>query len=93
MLDLIGVIYFTYVIGKKAAAKGQPVLRWRIFHVIAWICFEFLGLALGLRLIGTQNFIALNLFAVFCAFGGYLLVRYLLERVPDANNNDGSADR
>jgi hypothetical protein len=93
MLDLLGIIYFTYIIGKRAEAKGLPVFRWRLYHVAAWILFEMVGVFIGFRIIGRQNFIELNLFAVFCAFGGYLLIKYLLDKKPYPHqNNEDSID-
>ena len=73
-----------------AAERGLKPGLWKFFAVIAWISFEFIGLGLGAALFGYHNLndiVDLMLFALVCAFGGYLFVRYILERKETINKN------
>ncbi len=88
MLEIFALIFLARKIGELAYQKGQPTARWKIFLVLAWIAFEIIGVVIGVALFGTENTIGLLLFAVVCAFGGYLLVRGLLMRMPDAMDDE-----
>jgi hypothetical protein len=81
-MDIIILIYLCIQIGRKAALKGLSAGRWRWYTVIAWIGAEIGGFMLGIELFGNGNLFGLLLFAFACAVGGYLLVRYQLEKTP-----------
>jgi hypothetical protein len=85
-LDIIAIIFFTYWIGPKARAKGQPVLRWRWFVVLTWVTFEIIGGMIGLMI--SKNFILASLLGFACGFGGYLLAKYRLDQLPDLSKKD-----
>ena len=73
-----------------AQERGQRPGLWKFYTVVAWIAFEFAGLTLGTTIFGYENLsqdlknlndlIGLMLFALVCAFGGYLFVRSRLEQ-------------
>lgn len=85
MLDIIILVFLVIRVGNKAERKGQPVLRWRILTVAAWFAGELLGLLLGFALFGfsMQSLPTLMLIAIMGAFGGFLLVKYNLDKYPD----------
>jgi hypothetical protein len=96
MLDIIILYFLLKKIGLLAKEKGVSSVKWKILTVLSWFVFEGIGVDFALAWAGlgeiksvTQfsSIIISNpgvmLFAYFCAFGGYLLVRYLLERKPN----------
>ena len=88
MLEIVLLYFLTKSIGVLAVKKGQPPVRWKLILIAAWILFEFTGLFFGIAFFGTTNLIGLMLIGLASAFGGYLLVRYILENKPDYNSYD-----
>lgn len=89
MIEIIALIYLVIHTGRKAKRKGQDVLKWRVLTVIAWLGAEFLGVMLGYFLLGfsQQTLPKLMLIGAMSAFGGYLLVKYNLDKHPDINED------
>lgn len=87
-MDIIVLIYLCIKIGQRAAGKGLSAARWRWYTVIAWISAEILGYMSGVMLFGDGNLFGLLLFSFACAVGGYLIVRYQLEKIPDDIEDD-----
>jgi hypothetical protein len=96
MLDIIVLYFLLKKIGLLAKEKGVSSVKWKILAVLSWFVFEGIGVDFALAWSGlgeiknvTQfssiiiNNPGIMLFAYFCAFGGYLLVRYILERKPN----------
>ncbi|RYD74797.1 MAG: hypothetical protein EOP53_17605 [Sphingobacteriales bacterium] len=83
MLEIIALIFLTKNIGEKATRKGLPPGRWKLYTVLAWFGAEVLGFILGAMLFGNENLIGLMLFAMVCAVGGYLLIKYNIDKYPD----------
>lgn len=88
MIEIILLIFLTKSIGKLAAKKGLPPGRWKFIVVMAWIGFEMIGMIIGMTLLGTGNLFGLMTLCLASAFGGYLLVRYILENKQDDKSND-----
>lgn len=90
MLEIIALIFLCRSIGNTAERKGLKPLQWKIMTVVAWIGFEFIGAMIGIMLFGfnKDNLIGLELFAVACAFGGYLLVKSNLDKKEDKSLHD-----
>ena len=89
-MDLILLIFFCWQIGKLAEKKGLKAGPWRWRLVGIWVLFEFIGLYIGVLLFGfnKDNLVGLFLFALICAFGGYLLLKRYLDKRPDPMDND-----
>lgn len=92
MLDLILLYFLVKSIGTLAKKKGLAPLKWKVALVVVWLAFEMLGLFFGIAFFGTGNLPALLALSIACAFGGYLLIRYILENKPD-NTTDQDVDR
>ena len=92
MLDLIVLYFLAKSIGLLAIKKGLPPLRWKLTLIGVWLAFEMLGLVIGVVLFGTGNLYGLIALGFASAFGGYLLIRYILEKKPD-NNIDEDVNR
>jgi len=88
MLEIIILIFLTRNIGNLAIQKGLPPTKWKWITVGYWFLFEFMGAFVGIMAFGQDNFFGLMLFSVACAFGGFLLVKYRLEKLPDNNMDD-----
>lgn len=85
MLDLLILVFIVIHIGNKARRKGQNVFKWRLLTVVAWLAAEFFGLLIGVAILGFSKEVFFNLMIIglVSAFGGYLLVRYNLDKYPD----------
>lgn len=83
MLEIILLIFLTKNIGALAERKGLPARKWKWITVGAWLGFEFIGVIIGILMFGQDNLAGLMLFAIVCAFGGYLAVKYNLDKRPD----------
>jgi hypothetical protein len=90
MIEIFILIFLCRKIGVMAKERGLKPGIWKFYTVLAWIVFEFAGLTLGTTIFGYQNLsqdlknindlMGLMLFALVCAFGGYLFVRSKLEQ-------------
>lgn len=90
MIEIIVLIFLCRKIGMIANRKGLPPGQWKLFTVLAWIGAEFLGLVIGIMMFGfnRQDLLGLMAFAVACAFGGYLIIKRILDNKPDQIDND-----
>jgi hypothetical protein len=101
IIEIIALIFLCKRNGDLALQKGLKARTWKIYTVVAWLCAECIGGILGLLIFGLpaitnladmpQSVIAeISMVALFAAFGGYLFVRFTLERKPanDELDND-----
>ncbi len=92
-MDLIILFFLCRKIGKIAREKGLKALKWQLFTILSWFILEGIGLIVALEWLGYQNIKTTNemiaavtknpgitFFSLFCGYGGYLLVRYILEK-------------
>jgi CDP-diglyceride synthetase len=85
MIEIIVLFFLGRQIGRMASRKGLSPKKWILYLVGAWVAAEFAGIVLGSILFGMSNLAGLLLFAIACAFGGYLMVRNRLEQMPDSH--------
>jgi len=88
MIEIILLYFLTKGMGTLAIKKGLPAGRWKFITVMAWLAFEMIGLIIGMAFFGMGNLYGLMAFALVCAFGGYLTVKYILENKPDEKIKD-----
>lgn len=102
MIDLFLAIYLAWRNSLRARIKGQNVALWVIITLLAYGIGEFLGTLLVFFFFyrgpanpaAIQNYF-MNLprstfvFVLFCGIGGYLLIRFILERMSGKNLNSG----
>lgn len=81
MLEIILLIILTRKVGELAARKGEHKGWYKFYTVLAWIGFEILGVMISLTI--TRDLILNMLFGIVCAFGGFLLIKAKLDRLPD----------
>jgi hypothetical protein len=93
IIEIIALIFLCKSNGQLALQKGLKPGSWKLYTVLAWLGAEFIGCILGLIMFGQgqnnplkieqANFFQISFVAIFCAFGGYLIIRYTLEKKPD----------
>ncbi|MDO9376211.1 MAG: hypothetical protein V4725_09815 [Bacteroidota bacterium] len=88
MIELIALYFLCKINGRLAAQKGLKPLTWKIYTIFAWIVAEVIGVILGLVLFGKDNLGSLAAIGLVSAFGGYLFIRYVLDKKPDVVNDD-----
>lgn len=89
MIEIIILIFLCRSIGNKASQKGLKAGWWKFYTVMAWICAEIVGIMLAMILFGPTNMFSIYSIAIVSAFGGYLLVNYLVDKAPPViNDND-----
>ncbi|MGN6569321.1 MAG: hypothetical protein ACTHJ0_15280 [Flavipsychrobacter sp.] len=72
-------------IGVLAERKGMPPGRWKLYTVLGWIFFELTGFFISAMIV--QNLLANAFFGMVCAFTGYLIPKYLLEKMPNKDTH------
>jgi len=90
MLEILALIFLCRKIGTIAERKGLAPGQWKLFTVLAWLGCEFAGVIIGILLFGfdKNNLFGLMAFALVCAFGGYLIVKSILDKKPDVIDDD-----
>lgn len=90
MLDIIALFFLCRMNGKLASKKGLKSLHWKLYTILAWVIAEFIGLILGVAILGFAKEVFFNLLfiGIASAFGGYLIVRAILEKKPDALDDE-----
>jgi len=87
MLEILILIFLTGAIGTLAKRKGKKAGAWKLYTVLAWIGCEIFGLVLIIGLSANHNILILGVCGLVFGFGGYLIVKYILEKMPDKNND------
>lgn len=87
-MDIIFLIIAGVYINGRAKQKGLNNTRWVVQMVLVCILFEILGVFVSLAINGG-NFILSMIFGFFSLIGGFLLVKYRLDRTP-TNNSDNN---
>lgn len=87
MLEIIALYFLTRQNADLAEQKGEPRRRWQIRTILGFLGMEFLGVAFGDVFLGREKLFFVLLLGLLMGFGGYLLVRYLLEQMPDQPND------
>ncbi|MEO9005106.1 MAG: hypothetical protein ABI288_10230 [Ginsengibacter sp.] len=83
MIEIIILIFLTREIGRMALSKGLKPLTWKIYNVLGWLTFEFIGLLFGLMIFGKDNLISINLIGIAFAITSYFLIKGQLNKLPD----------
>lgn len=88
MIEIITLIFLCKRMGILAKQKGLNPRIWWFNTIGAWIVAEMIGVFLGLALFGQDNLPGLMALALVSAFGGYLIVKAILEKKPDSLEDD-----
>ena len=87
--------------GNLAVQKGLNATTWKLYTILGFFAAEIVGIILGIVLFGidinafnnaeklqNSNIYGLEAFALISAFGGYLIVKSILEKKPDSFDED-----
>lgn len=88
MLEILLLIFLCSQNGKLAMRKGLKAGTWWLYTVLAWIGAEILGISFCVFLLGSQDLIGLMLMGLASGFGGYLIIRVILKKKPDAADDE-----
>ena len=83
MLEIIVLIFLARQMGRMAIRKGQKSGAWKLYTVLAWIGGEVFGIIISMSVFNNKDYISLLPLALLGAFGGYLIVRAMLSKMPD----------
>lgn len=83
MIEIIILIFLTREVGRLSLRKGQKPLTWKIYNVLGWLTFEFIGLLFGLMIFGKSNLISVNLIGIMFAVTSYFIIKAQLNKLPD----------
>lgn len=99
-MDLIILFFLCRKIGKISREKGLRAFKWQLFTILSWFIFAAIGMNIAMGWLGYHEiktveeafaFVTKNpgasMFSLFCGFGGYLLVRYILEKKESPLNS------
>ena len=98
IIEIIALVFLCKSNGQLAFKKGLKPNTWKLYTVLAWLGAEFIGCILGLIMFGQgvsdptkieqAQLFKMSFVAIFCAFGGYLIIRSILEKKPDTIDHD-----
>ena len=88
MIEIIVLIFLCRAIGIKATKKGLKAGWWKFYTVMAWISAEIIGMMIAIIFFGPDNTFSIYSIAIVSAFGGYLYLNYLIDKIPPVVNDD-----
>ncbi len=88
MIEILALVFLCRKNGNLAAQKGLPPGKWKWYTVLGWITAEIAGFIIGVLLFGNENIYGLMAIGLISAFGGYLIVKSILEKKPDTFDED-----
>ena len=99
-MDIILLVFLAYRIALTAKRKGQNAVKWAILTVVAFLFCEIIGGGIVLAYFYkgnlTQGDVAgylmthpiHTIFMWFSGLGGYLFIRYRLDKIPEKKPDD-----
>ena len=102
LIDIIALFFLCKKNGTLAIQKGLSANKWKWYTILAWFGAEIVGLLFAIVLFGKSNienlkdlnaldksnFYGLAAMGLISAFGGYLIVKAKLEKMPDTFDED-----
>jgi hypothetical protein len=104
MIELILLFFMCRHNSRLAKERGLSSRKWILITIVLFFLFETVGLGLGMvhkNIIPPKNYSdaeaftreiakypGITLFALFVGVGGFLLVRYYLERRPAVKKDE-----
>lgn len=86
MLDIILLFILTKKIGVLAEQKGEKALKWKIYTILLWLGIEIIIITVCLAVMGVDNIIMAGLFGIAGGYLGYLIIKEMLSKKPDQEN-------
>jgi hypothetical protein len=88
MIEIVALIFLCTKNGRLAAQKGLKPGTWKLYTVLAWIATEMMGVMMGIIMFGQDNLFGIMSLGLVSAFGGYLFIKSVLDKKPDAYDED-----
>ena len=96
MPEIIILFFACRYIGKLALRKGVSPIKWKLITILLFLIFEMIGMNIYMYNLGNpkletlqqsieflKDHSAVVFINLFIGFGGFLLVRFYLERKED----------
>lgn len=88
MLEIIALVFLTREVGRLAHDKGVKPQTWKIYTIIGWILFEFIGCIVGVLIFGKDNLFSVILVGLAFAVTSYFIIKSILNKLPDYSDDD-----
>lgn len=86
MLEIIALVFLTKKIGVLAEQKGEKPGMWKLYTVLAWFGLELLIMFTCIAVMGEDAILVSALFGLAGGFLGYIIVKEMLSKKPDQEN-------
>jgi len=83
-MDIIFLIFTGFYVSKRAKEKGLNPSTWVWRLIGVCVLFELAGALFSMAVNGSL--IMAGIFGFFCVIGGFLLIKYRLDKMPDKTN-------
>ncbi len=83
MLEIIALYFLCKKNGMLATQKGLNPRTWKWYTVLSWLLTEMIGVIIGITLYGVDNLMGVMSLGIISAFGGYLIIKFVLDKKPD----------
>lgn len=93
MFDIIFLFLMIPRIGRLAVSKGLDSRKWRIRTILIWFAAEFLGVVVGMILVGKDNLPMMGLIGLGFAVASYFTVRDVLQKKDDIKSEPYDINR
>jgi len=90
MFEIIALIFTGRYIYKLATQKGLKPVSWIFNNIGCWLVFEFIGVMIGVLVLKSLDLYALEFLGLASGFGGFLLIRSILQNKPDITSKEDS---
>ncbi len=102
LIEIIALFFLCKRNGALAIQKGLSASKWKWLTILGWFTAEIVGLMFGIMLFGNinvedfkdidtlekSNLYGLWAIGMISAFGGYLIVKSILEKKPNLFDED-----
>ena len=88
MLEVIALYFLCKKNGTLASQKGLNPRSCKWYTILSWILTEMIGVIMGITFYGESNLVGVMSLGIISAFGGYLIIKYILEKKPNLNKDD-----
>jgi hypothetical protein len=92
-MDIIVLFFLCKYIYKKAVKKGLPPTHWIFYFLSLWFFGFFIGINIAslFYVIDKNNILSITPFALIAypiSFAGFHIIKTILDKKPDASNQD-----
>ena len=97
-MDIIILFFLCKYIYKKAVKKGLPPISWILYFISLWFLGFFIGINIAslFYVIDKNNILSITPFALIAypiSFAGFHIIKSILDKKPDADNQDSALEK